>query len=208
MVGPPGNGVPLLSVDEFLDWAKRPENRTGRLELDEGIVCERPQATARHNYYIWLLVRILTSYALQAQTGFVLTDQTGLVLSRADRVVRRAGVAFVARRPGRLDRPLEYLEEPPALVAEVVRRGDRLKPLYRRLAQYLRYGVPWVWVVQPDERCVAEYRPGEFPRVHDETDVLSGEGVLAGFARGAWELLALPRPFGASDPVPAPARPG
>jgi Uma2 family endonuclease len=50
---------------------------------------------------------------------------------------------------------------PPFLVAEILSPEDRLVRLQPKIQDYLRYGVEWVWVVDPDERRALSYSPSD-----------------------------------------------
>lgn len=50
---------------------------------------------------------------------------------------------------------------PPFLVVEILSPEDRLVRLQPKIAEYLRHGVEWVWVVDPDERRALVYTPAE-----------------------------------------------
>jgi Uma2 family endonuclease len=50
---------------------------------------------------------------------------------------------------------------PPFLVVEVLSAEDRLVRLQPKIQDYLRYGVAWVWVIDPDERRAMVYSPAD-----------------------------------------------
>jgi Uma2 family endonuclease len=50
---------------------------------------------------------------------------------------------------------------PPFLVAEILSPEDRLVRLQPKIQDYLRYGVEWVWIVDPDERRALSYSPSD-----------------------------------------------
>ena len=80
----------------------------------------------------------------------------------------------------------------PAPVVEVQSPTDRYGRILRRIEPYHKRGVPLVWLVDPEERTVTAFTPNEFPKMHDETEQLTGNGVLPGFACRVSELFALP----------------
>jgi Uma2 family endonuclease len=86
----------------------------------------------------------------------------------------------------------KHTERVPNLVVEVRSPNDRHGRILRRIEQYLKRGVPMVWLVDPEELTVTAYTPNEFPKVYDETDELTGNDVLPGFACRVSELFALP----------------
>lgn len=50
---------------------------------------------------------------------------------------------------------------PPFLVVEVLSAEDRLVRLQPKIQDYLKHGVRWLWVVDPDERRAMIYSPAE-----------------------------------------------
>ena len=88
------------------------------------------------------------------------------------------------------DIPRGLTDEIPSLVVEVLSPSDSQTKTLRRVRQYHSRGVPLVWVVDPEELTVHVYRPNEFPKVLDETDTLSGNGVLPDFSCKVSDLFA------------------
>ena len=58
--------------------------------------------------------------------------------------------------------------------------------------QYVRRGIPMVWLIDPEERHVTMYRPNEFHKILDESESITGNGVLPGFTCKVADLFALP----------------
>jgi Uma2 family endonuclease len=50
-----------------------------------------------------------------------------------------------------------------------------------KIAEYLRAGVPLVWLVEPKRRVVTVYRPDRDPRELDEHQDLDSEEIVPGF---------------------------
>ena len=48
--------------------------------------------------------------------------------------------------------------EPPFICIEVLSKDDTLLGMQRRIDDYLKFGVPYVWVFDPTERRVWTYR--------------------------------------------------
>lgn len=97
--------------------------------------------------------------------------------------VRNPDVSFI--RHGRVspDQIQQgYCRIAPDLAVEVVSPNDLHEELMRKLDDYLDAGVPLVWVVEPDLRCVTVYEaPGQTSRRLREADELTGGAVLPGF---------------------------
>jgi Uma2 family endonuclease len=187
----------LMTAEEFYDWASRPENADRKWELDEGVPVEVeepdvPPPGDTHGLLIWFILTRLTDYVRGRRAGHLYPNDTGLIVRRRPDTVRGPDLMlFLDSRTFEQSVP-GYVERVPALVVEVVSPSDKASKLRRRVAQYLKRGVPLVWVVYPEERAVSAHRPGQ-PTVDLEwDDDLSALDVLPGFACTVAGLFALP----------------
>ena len=69
----------------------------------------------------------------------------------------------------------------PDFVLELRSRTDRLKPLQRKMQEYLSCGLQLGWLINPQDSQVEIYRPDQDPEVLSMPAILSGEIVLPGF---------------------------
>jgi Uma2 family endonuclease len=69
----------------------------------------------------------------------------------------------------------------PALIAEILSPSSVVEALHEKIDAYLAANVPLVWVLDPHDRTVTIYRPGEEPTFANARQELTGENVLAGF---------------------------
>jgi Uma2 family endonuclease len=130
-----------------------------------------------------------------------LTNDTGIVVERDPDTLRGADVMLFLRQPRPEDLQPRYVEDVPDLIVEVLSENDRPSQITRRVGQYLRHGVPLVWVIDPDDHTLTAYQLGEIPQVFDEQDQLTGNGVLPDFSCRVADLFTLP---GQSPPAAAP----
>jgi Uma2 family endonuclease len=192
-----------LTAEEFYDWANRPENIDRNLELDCGEVTEVPPPIRGHGFYCWLVIKLLTEYVTRRGTGHLLTNDTGIIVGRDPDILRGADVMVFLRSTTMADFQGKYVEDIPDLIVEIVSPSDKPKQLNRRVDQYLRRGIPLVWMIYPDQRIVYVHRPTEFNKVLDESDELTGNGVLPEFSCRVADLFALPgQPPTPSSPPP------
>jgi Uma2 family endonuclease len=168
----------LMTVDEFYGWASRPENADKLYELDEGQVVEMPPPSELHGVLCAFIAHLLWVYVQQRGKGYVCSNDTGLLLKRKPGTVRGPDVMLFDNGPflGKFSR--RYAERVPKLLVEVLSPSDRMAAVNRRISQFLKRGVPLVWLVDPETRTVTVYRPGKELRVVREGEELTGEDVL------------------------------
>ena len=183
----------LMTADEFYEWANRPENAGRWCELDRGEVIDVPPPQHPHGVYCWIASTVLTGYLLRRGAGYMCTNDTGIIVERKPDTVRGADlIVFLESPAGGRPKP-GYVDGIPALIVEVLSPEDRPGRTNRRIDQYIRRGIPMVWLIDPEEQLVTVYRPDEFPEVLDEPDdELTGNGVLPDFSCRVRDLFALP----------------
>ncbi|MEW6125768.1 MAG: Uma2 family endonuclease [Acidobacteriota bacterium] len=69
----------------------------------------------------------------------------------------------------------------PDFVVELRSKSDRLKPLQKKMAEYIKNGAQLGWLIDPENRRVHIYRPNQDVEILDNPDSLNGETVLPGF---------------------------
>jgi Uma2 family endonuclease len=110
--------------------------------------------------------------------------------------VRKPDVSFI--RMGRLSADQfqqGHCQIAPDLAVEVVSPNDLHEELMRKLEDYFAAGVPLVWVVEPDLRCVMVYEaPGRTSQRLRETEELTGGNVLPGFRCRVGDLFPVEEP--------------
>jgi Uma2 family endonuclease len=188
----------LMTAEEFYDWANRPENADRRWELEDGVPVEVSSEESDispgelHGVVCWLVARLLGNYLFARGAGYLCTNDTGLLVRRGPDTVRGPDVTlYLAGKPvGQLSR--KYATDVPALVVEVMSPTDTHRRTTRRVGQYLKRGVPVVWVVEPDDRVVYVHKADEFTKVLEGDEPLTGNGVLPDFACKVSDLFALP----------------
>ena len=69
----------------------------------------------------------------------------------------------------------------PDFVIELRSPTDSLSELREKMQQWIANGAQLAWLIDPIERAVSIYRPGEEPEVHQYPTSVQGNGVMAGF---------------------------
>lgn len=182
----------LMTADEFWEWGNRPENAGMRVELVRGEIVEMPPPGEVHGVLCGWIACLLWLYVQRRGAGAVAANDTGLIVQEDPDSVRGPDLILFAETL-----PLEQLSRKhsrriPQLVIEVVSPNDKPNKITQRIGEYLRRGIPLVWIVDPADRTVGVHRRNELPRTLDESDTLTGEEVLADLTIPVANLFKLP----------------
>jgi Uma2 family endonuclease len=176
----------LITAEEFARMPNPPDG--SRQELIQGVVVTMPPPGTRHGVCCLKIGRRVGGFVDDHNLGTVASNDSGFVTEKNPDTVRGADVAFWSRQ--RLPAiPEGYAEVAPELAVEVVSPEDHFSRVQRKLAHYLKCGVSMVWIVDPEDRSVSVYRPGQPTRILGESETLSGEDVLPGFSCVVGDLL-------------------
>ncbi len=106
----------------------------------------------------------------------------GFLLERDPDTVREPDVAFISARKLPLDAEVTgYFEGAPDLAVEVVSPSDSPQDVYHKARMWISFGVPLVWVVNPEAGAIEIHRPGQRLLTLTEDDTLDGGEILPGF---------------------------
>ena len=70
----------------------------------------------------------------------------------------------------------------PDFVIELRSESDSLREVQRKMAEYMENGARLGWLIDPQNRRVHIYRPGQPVEILEEPTAVSGDPVLPGFA--------------------------
>ena len=169
----------LITAEEFF---RMPQPADGsRQELVRGVVITMPPPGGRHGACCSKVDRRLGNHVEANRLGTVCANDTGFVSERDPDSVRGPDISFWTRE--RLPEvPDGYVELAPDLAVEVVSPGDHYSRVQNKVRHYLARGVRMVWVVDPEDRSVTVYRPGNQAVILEESATLTGEDVVPGFS--------------------------
>lgn len=170
----------VMTAKEFFAWCHRPENRDKRCELERGRVLEMPPPGQRHGCIQMNGGFILNRYIRQQRKG-CLSGDAGVLLEHDPDTIRGPDIAYYDLTPTYSQLNPKYSEEPPKLAIEIMSPTDRMSTMEKRATQFLRWGVAMVWVIDPEDRTVMVFRPGEFTQVLTDEEELTGNGLLPAF---------------------------
>ncbi|MGH9832648.1 MAG: Uma2 family endonuclease [Blastocatellia bacterium] len=69
----------------------------------------------------------------------------------------------------------------PDFVVELRSKSDRLKPLQKKMEEYIENGAQLGWLIDPKEKKVHVYRPDALVEILDQPKEISGEPLLKSF---------------------------
>lgn len=169
------------------------------MEVINGEIILMSPAQREHNTLSRKLFRSLDRFVEEHHLGEV-WEEAAYVLdgNKRDnwvRDVRQPDVSFVIRERVEAHNAEHGAKEgpwwlAPDLAVEIVSPTDRYIDVTRKVADYLRYGVRLIWVVEPAARVVRIFSPQE-PEGHtlDESVTLSADPVLPGWSMPLAELF-------------------
>jgi Uma2 family endonuclease len=176
-----------LTLDEFLAM---PETEPPS-EFACGRVIQKPMPTLSHGELTSRLITLIGSYLLRIVEATI-ADNARFASRPEDRAyLPDVSVIRLEHRPGREQRRRGALEILPDLAIEVLSPDDRPGRVADKLAFYLRAGVPLVWIIDPDDRTLAAYRPGQPSIVHAAPEVIGAEPVLSALDLDLAQLFAV-----------------
>ena len=129
----------ITPVSEYLSASYRPDR-----EYLDGAILERNLGDLDHSRLQIVLGGFLLN--LERSLGiFALTEQRVQVRPTRFRIpdvcVMKGG------RPNE-----QIITQPPFLCIEILSKDDRLSEMQERIDDYLAFGVPWVWVIDPHRK--------------------------------------------------------
>jgi Uma2 family endonuclease len=153
-----------------------------RYELHHGRLITMPPPGDTHGAVEGNLITALKVQGEYKGLGKARCGEVSVILQRDPDHIFGVDAVFIsnARLPLRRS-PEGYLETIPELIVEVRSKNDTLAALERKAQDYLDAGAVLVWVVDPINRNVVEYRQGVAARTYDENDTLTVDDVIPGF---------------------------
>jgi Uma2 family endonuclease len=170
-----------ITDDELLRLSA--DNRPLRLERDANGELIVMTATGSEGGGIETDVALeLGIWAREDGRGRVFGSNTGFRLP--DTSVRAADAAWVSWQSWNAVSPAErkrYAPICPEFVVEVRSESDRLPDLQAKMAQWIANGAQVAWLIDPEEKSVTIYRPGDEPEHLAHPTSVQGTGPIAGF---------------------------
>lgn len=170
-----------MTREQFFDFCARnpdvPFERTA-----EGDLVIRTPAGADSSRRNIKLAAQLSNWSDRDASGIAFDPSAGFWLP--NKALRSPDAAWVRReRWDALSRDEREKFAPlaPDFVVELRSRTDRLAHLRAKMQEYVENGVRLAWLIDPVERRVEVYRPGQTPLVLDAPAAVAGDPELPGF---------------------------
>jgi Uma2 family endonuclease len=151
----------LVSEQEYLTTSYEPD-----CDYDEGELLERNVGERPHS----ILETAFGAFFFEGRKRLriqVFTEQRIRIAPRRYRVPD----VCVYREPAPRDR---IFSTPPFIVIEILSREDRMSRVRKKIDEFLAFGVPYVWVIDPEARRADVYTASGFYEAKD--GVLRTEG--------------------------------
>ncbi len=157
-----------ISVEEYLKTVYRPDR-----DYVDGVVEERNLGERDHS---WIQGNLIGFF----RNRFRETGIAALPEWRFQVRSTRFRVPDVVVTRGKPDE--QILTKPPLLCIEILSPEDTVSKTNKRIQEYLEFGVPVVWLVDPTEKTIWIYRPNGMEQATGDSIKLHGTSIEVPFA--------------------------
>ena len=172
-----------LTLDDFLKQAHEKPYR----EYIDGEVLEKPMGNRDHSFIQLYLGILIGTFLARTKLGRIGTEWRCIFGPPGRERAVVPDLTYVAQERLTDD---QYPRLAPDLLIEVLSPGQPAGRFADKIQFYLLHGVRLVWVVDPAERTVLVFRPGEPARALTGDATLDGGDVLPGFSVPVAEIFA------------------
>ena len=159
----------LIPVEEYLKTMYHPD-----CDYVDGMVVERNLGETNH---AWVQGNLVTFF----RSRYRETGVTAIPELRFQTKPTRFRIPDVVVTRGKPDE--QILTKPPLLCIEVLSPEDRIPNLNTKIKEYLDFGVPVVWLIEPTERRIWVYRANGMEEAADESIKLDGTDIVVPFSQ-------------------------
>ncbi len=170
-----------LTSEQFVHLCQ--ENRDLRFELTaQKELVIRPPTGSESGWRSGEIFFALTAWAKKDGSGLSFDSSTGFTLPNG--AIRSPDASWVRREQWRALTPEQragFAPLSPSFVVELRSPSDQLATLQEKMQEYSDNGVQLGWLIDPSEKRVHVYRPGQPVESKDNPATLSGDPVLPAF---------------------------
>ena len=170
-----------MSQDEFFVFCQ--QNRKLRFERTaEGELILNPPVDLTSGIRIVAVASQLYSWTKAERNGTAFGSIVGYILSnKANRSPVASWISPKQMATITRVQMMKFIPLCPNFVVELVSLVNRLENLQRKMDEYLANGCQLGWLIDPDNKQVYVYRPGQPVQVLDNPPTVSGDPELPGF---------------------------
>ena len=177
-----------MTDEQFVKFCA--DNRELRIELTaERKLIVMPPANPDTGHKNYTINGELYAWSKQDGTGLGFDSSTGFTFPNG--AMRSPDASWVARERWEAlpeDERTKFSHLVPDFVVEIRSPSDSLRMAQAKMAEYIENGVRLGWLIDPFQRRVHIYRPGQPVEVLQDPESLSGETVLPGFVLNLQEI--------------------
>ena len=153
----------FVPVEEYLRTVYRPD-----CDYVDGVLEERNLGEVDHGY---VQNNIGAAFKFRSQ-------QTGLIAITECRVQTKPTRFRIPDLVVTRGKPLEQiLTQPPVLCVEILSPEDRQARVHVRIREYLDFGIPAVWLIDPERKTLTIYRKDSFEPVTQPSVRVNGTDI-------------------------------
>jgi len=172
-----------LMIETAAEFVTRLEEGERWLEVMQGRLMRLSPPDEAHGNVVRNLATSLSGYFRKQRELFPCFELSLLISEQPLTIYSPALCCFrVAKGLEPMDQLLTTTV--PELVVEVASSNERREAMAERIRNYQSWGVPHVWVFDPDSQHVHVFSPSERPQMLKEIQTLTSRALLPG-----WEIL-------------------
>ncbi|QDU05735.1 hypothetical protein V6x_54770 [Gimesia chilikensis] len=179
------------TAEQFLDARIQLPDSGRWTELDQGQIINLDAPDIEHGTIVLNISKALSRYLHERREGSA-TFELGLVVKRDPDTVRFPAVS-IYNSGGQFDETDKAMtERRPDAIIEIASTNPRRSGMKAHVDDYVNWGVPLIWVIDPPEKEVLEYRTASGSEVIDINGKITGGDSLPDFAMSVRDLFAEP----------------
>ena len=170
-----------MSDDELLRFCAINDATNVEREPNGDILVMSP-ANSRTSKMNMRIGRLLDEWAESDGRGVAFDSSGGFTLP--DGSMRNPDAAWILRKRWDLLTPAQqssFAPVCPDFVVELRSPSDKLVEIQSKMQMWIANGADVAWLIDPERKAVAIYRPGDSPEVLHDPSSVQGSGSVAGF---------------------------
>lgn len=161
-------------------------------ELAAGKLVHFSPPSIEHGTAVLNVSKALAEFSQREKIGYACFE-LGLILARNPDTLRFPAVSLFTEGVAFAESDKTVTEARPTLVIEIPSTNDRRRETESRVARWLEWNVPQVWVLDPVAKQAYAFEPGRSVQPFSEQQTFYGRGPLSGFRTNVGELFKEPK---------------